>query len=106
MAMPMPSRMDSRIANPICIRMSIIRARVREPSRAIRMSNSTASPLTSRSVPEPGTACGVTGPVKHVYAALMDLDAYVAEHAAQWRRLEHLSSKRRLGGPEVDELIS
>jgi len=38
--------------------------------------------------------------------ARMDLDAYVAEHAAQWRRLEHLSSKRRLGAPEVDELIS
>src|SRR5215813_8069408 len=36
----------------------------------------------------------------------MDLDAYVAEHAAQWRRLEHLSGKRRLGAPEVDELIS
>jgi uncharacterized membrane protein SpoIIM required for sporulation len=36
----------------------------------------------------------------------MDLDAYVAEHAAQWRRLEQLSIKRRLGAPEVDELIA
>jgi uncharacterized membrane protein SpoIIM required for sporulation len=36
----------------------------------------------------------------------MDLDAYVAEHAAQWRRLEYLTGKRRLGGPEVDELIA
>src|SRR6266516_3784353 len=99
--------------------MSIIKARVREPNRAIRMSNSTASPLTSRSVPEPEAACGVTGLVKHDLIRMgstacatltklrrMDLDAYVAEHAAQWRRLEHLSSKRRLGAPEVDELVS
>jgi len=36
----------------------------------------------------------------------MDLDAYVCEHAGQWRRLEHLTRKRRLAPPEVDELIS
>src|SRR2546429_460771 len=36
----------------------------------------------------------------------MDLDAYVSEHAGQWRRLEQLTGKRRLGAPEVDELIS
>ena len=36
----------------------------------------------------------------------MDLDAYVSEHAGQWRRLEHLTRKRRLAPPEVDELIS
>ena len=36
----------------------------------------------------------------------MDLDAYVAEHAGQWRRLEQLSGRRRLGAHEVDELIA
>jgi uncharacterized membrane protein SpoIIM required for sporulation len=35
----------------------------------------------------------------------VDLDAYVAEHAAQWRRLEQLTAKRRLTGPEADELM-
>ncbi len=35
----------------------------------------------------------------------MDLDAYVGEHAGQWRRLEQLASRRRLGPAEVDELI-
>src|SRR2546421_11008011 len=36
----------------------------------------------------------------------MDLDAYVSEHAGQWRRLEQLTGKRRLAPAEVDELIS
>ncbi|WP_203717890.1 stage II sporulation protein M [Asanoa siamensis] len=36
----------------------------------------------------------------------MDLDAYVAEHDAQWRRLEHLSGRRRLRAEEVDELVT
>jgi len=36
----------------------------------------------------------------------VDLDAYVAEHAAEWRRLEHLASRRRLGAAEVDELVA
>ena len=36
----------------------------------------------------------------------MDLDAYVAEHAAQWRRLEALSRRRRLSAEETDELIA
>ncbi|MDG4820914.1 stage II sporulation protein M [Asanoa sp. WMMD1127] len=36
----------------------------------------------------------------------MDLDAYVAEHSAQWRRLEQLSGKRRLTAAEVDELVT
>ncbi len=35
----------------------------------------------------------------------VDLDAYVAEHAAQWRRLEQLAGRRRLRPAEVDELI-
>ncbi|SHN47829.1 stage II sporulation protein M [Cryptosporangium aurantiacum] len=36
----------------------------------------------------------------------MDLDAYVAEHRAEWLRLEHLLSRRRLTGSESDELIA
>jgi uncharacterized membrane protein SpoIIM required for sporulation len=36
----------------------------------------------------------------------MDLDAYVAEHAAQWRRLEDLARRRRLSPEEIDELIA
>ena len=35
----------------------------------------------------------------------MDIDAYVAAHAARWRRLEHLSRQRRLTGDEADELV-
>jgi len=35
----------------------------------------------------------------------MDLDAYVAAHVAEWRRLEELSRRRRLSGPESDELV-
>ena len=36
----------------------------------------------------------------------MDLDAYVAEHAGEWRRLEHLSRRRKLAAAEVDELVA
>ncbi|NUR51401.1 MAG: stage II sporulation protein M [Hamadaea sp.] len=35
----------------------------------------------------------------------MDLDAFVAEHAAEWRRLEVLSRRRRLSAREADELV-
>jgi uncharacterized membrane protein SpoIIM required for sporulation len=36
----------------------------------------------------------------------VDLDAYVAEHAGEWRRLEQLSRRRRLAAEEVDELVA
>ncbi|GAB7048269.1 stage II sporulation protein M [Catenuloplanes indicus] len=36
----------------------------------------------------------------------MDLDAYVAEHDGEWRRLEQLSRGRRLSAAEVDELLA
>lgn len=36
----------------------------------------------------------------------MDLDAYVAEHQGEWRRLEQLSTGRRLSAVEVDELVA
>lgn len=35
----------------------------------------------------------------------MDLDAFVAVHAAEWDRLERLSSRRRMSGAEADELV-
>jgi uncharacterized membrane protein SpoIIM required for sporulation len=35
----------------------------------------------------------------------VDLDAYVSEHAGEWRRLEQLSRRRRLSAAEVDEMI-
>ncbi len=37
---------------------------------------------------------------------MVDLDAYVAEHAGEWRRLEQLSRRRRLAAEEADELIA
>lgn len=36
----------------------------------------------------------------------MDLDAYVAEHAGEWRRLEALARRRKLSADETDELIA
>lgn len=36
----------------------------------------------------------------------MDLDAYVAAHESDWRRLEALIRRGRLAGPEVDELVA
>jgi uncharacterized membrane protein SpoIIM required for sporulation len=36
----------------------------------------------------------------------VDLDAYVAEHNGEWRRLEQLSRGRRLSAAEVDELVA
>jgi uncharacterized membrane protein SpoIIM required for sporulation len=35
----------------------------------------------------------------------VDLDAFVAVHGAEWARLEVLSRRRRLSGPEADELV-
>jgi uncharacterized membrane protein SpoIIM required for sporulation len=35
----------------------------------------------------------------------VDLDAYVAEHAGEWRRLDELSRRRRLSAAEADELV-
>ena len=35
----------------------------------------------------------------------MDIDAFVARHAGEWRRLEELVSRRRLTGAEADELV-
>jgi len=36
----------------------------------------------------------------------VDVDAYIAAHSAQWRRLDQLARRRsRLTGDEVDELV-
>ena len=35
----------------------------------------------------------------------MDVDAYVAAHQGEWRRLEQLIGRRRLSGTEADELV-
>src|SRR6185295_12918444 len=65
--------------------------------------SSTASPLTRRS---PITASWLTKVVCPRYARRVDLDAYVAEHAAEWRRLEDLARRRRLSAEEADELVA
>jgi uncharacterized membrane protein SpoIIM required for sporulation len=36
----------------------------------------------------------------------VDVDAYAAAHDAEWRRLDRLLRRRRLTGPEVDELVT
>ncbi|MCM0678879.1 stage II sporulation protein M [Micromonospora phytophila] len=36
----------------------------------------------------------------------VDLDAYVAEHGGEWRRLDQLCGRRRLDAAEVDELVA
>jgi uncharacterized membrane protein SpoIIM required for sporulation len=36
----------------------------------------------------------------------VDIDAFVARHSSEWRRLEELVSRRRLTGAEADELIT
>lgn len=36
----------------------------------------------------------------------MDIDAFVARHTAEWRRLEELVDRRRLSGAEADELVA
>jgi uncharacterized membrane protein SpoIIM required for sporulation len=35
----------------------------------------------------------------------VDIDAFVARHSGEWRRLEELVSRRRLTGAEADELV-
>ena len=35
----------------------------------------------------------------------MDVDAFVARHSGEWRRLEELLARRRLTGAEADELV-
>jgi uncharacterized membrane protein SpoIIM required for sporulation len=36
----------------------------------------------------------------------VDIDAFVARHSGEWRRLEELVARRRLTGAEADELVS
>jgi uncharacterized membrane protein SpoIIM required for sporulation len=36
----------------------------------------------------------------------VDLDAFIAQHAAEWQRLDELARRRRLDGAEADELVA
>lgn len=36
----------------------------------------------------------------------MDVDSFIAQHTGEWRRLDELSSRRRLDGAESDELVA
>ncbi len=36
----------------------------------------------------------------------MDVDTFIAQHSAQWQRLDELSGRRRLDGAEADELVA
>lgn len=47
----------------------------------------------------------IPGPAGAVTVHGVDLDAYVAEHAGEWRRLQWLAQRRRLSVAEADELI-
>src|SRR5688500_2165520 len=67
-------------------------ATVRLASLASRSSRTTASPVT-RSFTPPSLPA-------------VDVDAYAAAHRAEWRRLEQLLGRRRLSGPEADELVT
>lgn len=35
----------------------------------------------------------------------MDIDAFTSVHSADWKRLDELAARRRLSGPEADELL-
>src|SRR5215217_4017391 len=86
--------------------MSISSASAREPTRATLMSRCTASPLTIVIA-----TASPTGSARSLRCAhqnrggLVDLDAFVAEHEAEWRRLQVLSRRRRLSAREADELV-
>jgi uncharacterized membrane protein SpoIIM required for sporulation len=42
---------------------------------------------------------------RRAYAERVDIDAFVAAHSGRWARLDELSRRRRLSGPEADELV-
>lgn len=72
-------------------------------SRAGRRSSSTASPVTSSDT-STSTVC-VDAPEERMHR--MDVDVFVAVHRHEWERLEQLTRRRRrLSGPEVDELVT
>ena len=79
------------------------------PRLAGGRSSATASPVTRSSVVSVANSGGrasrrgsLGGPS---LGSGMDLDAYVAAHVAEWRRLEELTRRRRLSGAESDELV-
>lgn len=52
----------------------------------------------------PGAANGFEGAI-HGRLVPMDIDAFVAVHAARWDRLRYLLKQRRLSGGQADELV-
>ena len=61
-----------------------------------------AGPVVSNRPPfDPGAGAPVAYDPRTV-----DVDAFVAQHAGQWARLEHLATKRRLDVGEADELVA
>src|SRR6478752_4308573 len=87
------ARTTDRIVNSAtCAVMSMVIERARLGSCASRRSSTTASPVTSSSIP--------------LVCPAMDVDAFVAAHAGEWNRLESLLARRgSLSGAEVDELV-
>src|SRR5699024_9095353 len=55
-------------------------------------------------IPVPGAANGFEGAI-HGRLVRMDIDAFVAVHAARWDRLKYLLKQRRLSGGQADELV-
>ncbi len=47
----------------------------------------------------------MSGAATRGYSGRVDLDAYVAAHLGQWRRLEELVGRRRLTSAEADEVL-
>src|SRR5262249_18511544 len=58
-----------------------------------------------RSCPPHTVSAGSLRCGHRVRGGTVDLDAFVAEHEAEWRRLELLSRRRRLSAGEADELV-
>ena len=77
--------------------MSIIALTARTGSWAICTSRTTASPVTT-----------VSGTMRNNATSIgrVDVDAFVLAHQDTWKRLDELvKRRRRLSGPEVDELV-
>src|SRR5690606_25806536 len=72
---------------------SITMASARDGNVASRISRATASPVTRS--------------LTLVSLPAVDLDAFVAAHQEEWNRLDQLIRRRRkLTGPEADELVA
>ena len=92
-------------------------ARIRLGKRAMVRSSTTASPVTTSVTASSGSdrIAGIDGqaqdyPVTEFwypgYIPAVDLEVFVAEHRADWARLDTLTRRhRQLTGEEIDELV-